>query len=307
MMPKSRLARVGVILHRGPGDPYYKALRDGLAQLGYAEGRNIAFEPRFAHGQLDRTPALASELVGLGVDVVVAVGAVGARAAQRATDRIPVVFAIVLDPVAAGFAASMERPGGNVTGVTNYDPGQAVEQLGLIQAVVPALRRIAILSDEDIPRSQRDGWNPLEKANDTAARALSLEPHWVRMKGPTPDLGRAVMSIKYSGVQALLVLEVPVTLPRLRQIAQLAVAHRLPALLPAGEATDALMSYGTSLLDTIPALAAHVDKILKGAAPADLPIETVSRRKLRINLKTARELGVTIPSEVLYKADETVP
>ena len=117
---------------------------------------------------------------------------------------------------------------------------------------------------------------------------------------------RAVISVKSAGAEALLVLEVPVTLSRFRQIADLSIAHQLPALLPAGEVTDALMSYGTSLLDTIPNLVAHVDKILKGAAPADLPIETVSRRKLRINLKTARELGVTIPPEILNKADEIV-
>jgi putative ABC transport system substrate-binding protein len=307
MKQKSGLARVGVILHGSPDGPYYNALRGGLARLGYAEGQNIAFEPRFARGQLDRTPAFAAELVGLGVDVIVAVGGVGARAAQRATDKIPVIFTIVLDPVAAGFAASMERPGGNVTGVTNYDPAQAIEQLELIQAVVPSLRRIAILSDEDVPRSQLDGWNPLEKSNDTAARALGLEPYWVRMKGPTPDLESAFISIKGAGVEALLVLEVPVTLTRFRQIADLATAHRLPALLPAGEPNDALMSYGTSLLDTIPSLSAHVDKILKGAAPADLPIETVSRRRLRINLGTARELGLTIPSEILTKADEIIP
>jgi putative ABC transport system substrate-binding protein len=152
MTRKSGVARVGVILHRGPDDPYYNALRDGLARLGYAEGRNIAYEPRFAHGQLDRTSAFASELVGLGVDVIIAVGGVGARAAQRATNTIPVLFAIVLDPVATGFAASMERPEGNVTGVTNYDPGQAIEQLTLIQAVVASLRRIAILSDESTGR-----------------------------------------------------------------------------------------------------------------------------------------------------------
>jgi putative tryptophan/tyrosine transport system substrate-binding protein len=307
MTQKSGLARVGVILHRGPDDPYYNALRDGLAQLGYAEGQNIAFEPRFAHGQLDRTSAFASELVRLGVDVIVAVGGVGARAAQRATNKIPVLFAIVLDPVAAGFAASIERPGGNVTGVTNSDPGQATEQLKLIKAVVPSLRRTAILSDEDAPRRQLDGWNPLEKSNDTAARALGLEPYWVRMKGPMPDLEGAVTSMKSAGAEALLVLEVPVTLSRFRQIADLAIAHRLPALLPAGEVNDALMSYGTSLLDTIPSLSAHVDRILKGTAPANLPIETVSRRRLGINLKTARALGVTIPSEILNKADEIVP
>jgi putative tryptophan/tyrosine transport system substrate-binding protein len=307
MMQKSGLARVGVILHRGPDDPYYNALRDGLAQLGYAEGQNIAFESRFAHGQLDRTSAFASELVRLGVDVIVAVGGVGARAAQRATNEIPVLFAIVLDPVAAGFAASIERPGGNVTGVTNYDPGQAIEQLKLIKAVVPSLRRTAILSDEDAPRGQLDGWNPLEKSNDTAARALGLDPYWVRMKGPTPDLEGAVTSMKSAGAEALLVLEVPVTLSRFRQIADLAIAYRLPALLPAGEVNDALMPYGTSLLDTIPSLSAYVDRILKGTSPADLPIETVSRRRLGINLKTARELGVIIPSEILNKADEIVP
>jgi putative ABC transport system substrate-binding protein len=307
MMQKSGLARVGVILHRGPDDPHYLALRDGLARLGYTEGQDIAFEPRFAHGQLDRTSAFASELVKLGVDVIVAVGAVGARAAQRATNKIPVLFAIVLDPVAAGFSGSMQRPGGNVTGVTNYDPGQAIEQLKLIKSVVPSLRRMAILSDEDVPRNQLDGWNPLEKSNDTAARALGLAPLWIRIKGPMPELESAVASMKCAGAEALLVLEMPVTLPRFRQIADLALAHRLPALLPAGEVDGALLSYGTSLLDTIPSLSAHVDRVLKGTAPSDLPIETVSRRRLRVNLKTARELGVTIPAEVLDKADEIIP
>jgi putative tryptophan/tyrosine transport system substrate-binding protein len=157
-IPEFKFARVGVILHRGPDERYFSVLRDGLARLGYTEGRNIAFEPRFAHGQLDRTTALASELVALEVDVIVAVGGVGARAAQRSTSKIPIVFAIVLDPVAVGFATTMERPGGNVTGVTNYHPGQAVEQLKLIKEVLPALSRVAILSDEDVPRSQQDGW-----------------------------------------------------------------------------------------------------------------------------------------------------
>lgn len=306
MTEKSTTARVGVILHRGP-DPFYNGLREGLARLGYTEGRNIAFEPRFAHGQLDRTSDFASELVTLDVDVIVAVGAVGARAAQRATKTIPVVFSIVLDPVVAGFAASMERPGGNVTGVTNFDQDQAVEQLRLLKAVFPHLGRVAILSDEEIPRSQQDGWNPLEKSNDAAARALGLEPFWVRLKGPTPDLQGAIGSMRSERVEALLVLEVPVTLLCLKQIGGLATAHGLPTLLPAGGVNDGLISYGTSLGDTIAYLPAYVDKILNGASPGDLPIETVSRRRLVVNLKTARDLGVSIPSEVLCRADQIIP
>ena len=182
---EGKVPRVGVILNDGPG-PVFDMLRQGFTQLGYIEGRNIVIEGRFAHGNLDRVPELAAELVGLNVDVVVSLGAVGAQAARKASPTVPIVFVGAIDPIAVGFAATLERPGGSVTGITSFDPQQARKQFELLKQVVPNLSRVAILSDEDIPRV--DGWNPLEKANDTAAQAAGLQPQWLKVKGPAPIL-----------------------------------------------------------------------------------------------------------------------
>jgi putative tryptophan/tyrosine transport system substrate-binding protein len=164
-------------------------LRQDFAKLGYVEGKNIMFEPRFARGQFDRVPALAAELVALNVDVIVAVGAIGVEAARKATAQIPIVLAAVLDPVALGYAATLERPGGNITGIISFDPQQATRQFEILKEVVPNLARVAILSDQDIPRP--DGGNPLERANDAAARALGLRPQWLRVRGAESEGARS--------------------------------------------------------------------------------------------------------------------
>ena len=258
-----KIPRVGVIILGGPG-PIFDALRQGFAQLGYVEGRNIIIEPRFARGQLDRAPELAAELVALNVDVIVAPNAVGAGAAKKATTKIPIVFAAVLDPVALGYAASLERPGGNVTGITSFDPQQAIKQFEMLKEVLPKLARVAILSDQNIPRAE-DGWNPLEKANDTAARVLALQPQWLRVKGPAPDLGGAFAAMKNERAEALLVLEVPVILQNLKPIAELAAKHRVPTMFPGGWGNEGLITYGTSILNAVPRIPGYVDKILKGS------------------------------------------
>jgi putative ABC transport system substrate-binding protein len=190
---EAKLPRVGVILNDGPG-PVFDALRQSFAQLGYVEGRNIVIEARFARGKLDRVPELVAELIGLNVDVIVSLGAVGAQAARKASTTIPIVFVGAIDPVAVGFAATLELPGGNVTGITSFDPHQATKQLGMLKELIPNISRVAFLSDEDIPRV--DGWNPLEKANDTAARGLGLRPQWLKVKGPVPDLEGAFAVMK---------------------------------------------------------------------------------------------------------------
>jgi putative ABC transport system substrate-binding protein len=269
-----------------------------------AEGRSIIFEPRFARGQLDRAPELAAELVALNVDVIVAVGAVGAGAAQKATAKIPIVFAVVLDPVALGYAATLERPGGNVTGITSFDPQQATKQFEMLKELFPNLARVAILSDQNIPRA--DGWNPLERANDSVARALGLQPQWLRVKGHAPDLHGAFEAMVNERAEALLVLEVPVNVLNLKPIAELAATHRIPTMFPGGWENDGLITYGTSVNNAVPRIAGYVDKILKGAKPGDLPIEVVTRRELIFNLKTAREVGVTIPPEMLKRADRVL-
>ncbi len=182
---QAKLPRVGVIANGSP-DTLFEAVRQSFAQHGYVEGRNIVIEARFAQGHLDRVPELVAELVDLNVDIIVSLGAVGPAAAQKANTKLPIVFVAVIDPVAVGFAATLERPGGNITGITTFDPQQATKQLELLRQVIPNLARLAILSDEDIPRVE--GWNPLEKANDRAARALGLRPQWLKVKGPIPDL-----------------------------------------------------------------------------------------------------------------------
>jgi putative ABC transport system substrate-binding protein len=300
-----KLPRVGVILNDGPG-PVFDTLRQGFAQLGYVEGRNIVIEGRFAHGQLDRVPALTTELVGLNVDVIVSLGAVGAQAAKKASTTIPIVFVGAIDPIAIGFATTLGRPGGNVTGITSFDPKQAIKQFELLREVIPKLARVAILSDEDIPRA--DGWNPLEKANDAAARALGLGPQWLKVKGPTPDLEGVFKAMKDEGAEALVV-HVPVPIIHQKRIAELAAKYRLPTMFLGGRRMSeagGLVAFGTGLLDTFPRIPAYVDKILKGAKPGELPVEVLTRHVLIINLKTALEIGVAMPSELLKRADQVI-
>jgi putative ABC transport system substrate-binding protein len=301
--------RIGVIMNGGPG-PNYDGFRQGLGLLGYVEGRNIVFEPRFAQGQLDRIPDFAAELVRLDVDVIVAIGAVAARAAQKATTKIPVVFVAVIDPVPVGFATTLERPGGNVTGITSFDPQQPRKQFELLKRVLPNLARVALLSDLDIPEAPSDrGWNPLERASDTAARAVGLQPQMLKVRGPSPDLEGAFAALKKEGAEALVVLEVPVTLVHRKRIAELATAHQLPTMFVGGRTvSDAggMIAYGTSLLDTLPALPGYVDKILKGAKPGEIPIAVITRHSVIFNLRTARAIGVTVPPELLKGADQVI-
>jgi putative ABC transport system substrate-binding protein len=301
-----KIPRVGVILNGG--GPALEALRQGLGQLGYVEGRNIVIEARSAQGQLDRLPDLAAELVRLNVDVIATVGGPASRAAQKATTQIPVVFSIVTDPIALGLVTAYERPGGNVTGITSLDPQQAGKQFELLKEAVPKLARVAILSDQDIPGIDADrGLAPIERANDTAARALGLEPQILKLKGPTPDLDGAFAAMIKERAGALLILEVPVTFFHRKRIAELASTHRLPTMF-ARDWADAggLITYGTSIFDAVPRMSHYVDKILKGTKPGDLPVEVVTRRELVFNLKTAREIGVTIPAELLRRADQVL-
>jgi ABC-type uncharacterized transport system substrate-binding protein len=303
---EAKVPRVGIILNDGPG-PVFDALRQGLAQLGYVEGRNIVIEGRFAQGQLDRVPALATELVDLNVDVIVSLGAVGAQAAKKASATIPIVFVGAIDPISVGFVGSLERPGGNVTGITSFDPQQARKQFELLKQVLPHLSRVAILSDENIPRV--DGWNPLEKANDAAARAVGVQPQWLKVTGPNPDLEGAFAAMMNERAEALLVLDAPVPIIHQKRIGELAAKHRLPTMFLGGRRmSDAggLIAYGTGLLDTFPRIPAYVDKILKGANPSELPVEVVTQHVLIINLKTAQEIGLTMPPELLKRADQII-
>jgi putative ABC transport system substrate-binding protein len=282
-----------------PATPYapLREFRQGLDELGYVDGRDVVIETRWAEGRLDQLPALAAELVGLRVDILVGVGAVVARAAKSATTTIPIVMAVVIDPV--GLVAHPERPGGNLTGLTTFDPQEARKKLALLQEVVPGLARVAILGDQAV----RD-----TKGHAERARALGLQPQSLTIAGASPDLEAVFQAIRREHADALLVLELPATVTHRKRIAELAAQQRLPTLFPLWGSTGArgLLGYGTRVTEAMRRLAAYVDRIVKGAQPADLPFEVVVRPELIVNLKTAQEIGVTIPPEVLKRADRVI-
>jgi putative ABC transport system substrate-binding protein len=234
------------------------------------------------------------------VDVLAVTGAVTARAAKKAVTDIPIVFAVVVDPVADNVVSSLEHAGGNLTGVTSFDPRQATKQFELLREVIPGLRRVAILGDQGVSEA-------LMKASEEQARALGLQPQRLRLAGPTPDLEAAFAAIMREHADALLVLEEPVLGVHAKRIADLATKERLPTMFaPSRVAAGGLIAYGTSQLAAIRRMATYVDKVLKGAKPGELSVETVTRYELIVNLKTAREIGVTIPPEVLKRADRVI-
>jgi len=234
------------------------------------------------------------------VDVIALVGAVTARAAMKATTNIPIVFVMVVDPVADNVVASLERPGGNVTGLTSFDPQQPRKQLELFKEALPEVKRVAIFGDRGVS-------DTLLKANEEQARALGLQPLGYKLAGPTPDIEGAFAVAKKEGTEAVLLLEEPIVFINRIKIAQVAASNRMPTMVP-GDWADVggLIAYGTGLLDGAGRMSAYVDKILKGAKPGDLPVEVLTRYRLTINLKTAREIGVTIPPEVLKRADKVI-
>ncbi len=301
-------AKVGILINGGPGHPVIDAFRKGFATLGYAEASGFAIEPRYAKGQLDRLPALAAELAQTGVDVIMALGGPAARAAKNATSTIPIVFSIVTDPVALGLVGSIDRPGGNATGITSLDPDQAIRQFELIRTLLPKAARVGILSDTTIPGADSSGLAPIDRANAAAGRKFDIEPLVRKVSdGPSPDYAGTLDALVKDGAEALLVLEVPMPLRDGKTVAELATARRLPTIFPGGQSgTGGLIAYGTSVADTWPRMPILVDRILKGTKPAGLPVETASRRELVINLRTARALALLIPDELLKRADRVI-
>lgn len=296
----TKTSRVGFLAPQGRSLPLFDAFRQGLADLGYVEGRNVVVESRFAEGQYERFPELLAELVRLRVDVLAVTGAVTARAANKAVTNIPIVFAVVVDPVADNVVASLDRPGGNLTGVTSFDPQQATKQFELLREVIPAVRRVAILGDQGVS-------DALMKASEEQARALGLQSQRLRVAAPNPDLDGAFAAMKREHADALLVLEEPVPGVYANSIAELAAKDRIPTMFaPSRVAAGGLISYGTSQTEAIRHMAAYVDKILKGTRPSELPVETITRYELIVNLKTAQELGVAIPPAVLTRADRVI-
>ena len=296
--------RVGILLlsdvsKQSVGDPF----REGLRELGYVDGRTIAIEYRSAEGKEERFPALASELVHLRVDVIFATVAAAVRAAQRATTAIPIV-AVVNDPVGAGFVASVARPGGNVTGLSMMSPEVVGKQLELLRQVVPKVSRVAVLANPANPGSA-----PQLRHAEVAAKALGMRLQYLEARSPS-EINSAFAAITKERTGALIVLLDP-TLARTaqrEQIAGLAARSHLPTMFALKLHVDAggLMSYGADIFYLYRRTAIYVDKILKGAKPADLPVEQPTKFEFVINLKTAKALGLTIPPSLLARADEVI-
>jgi putative tryptophan/tyrosine transport system substrate-binding protein len=282
-----------------------EAFLQGLRDLGYVEGRNVVMEYRFAEGKLERYPALAAELVALKVDAIVAPITPAALAAKQATRTLPIVFITVGDPVTSGLVTSLARPGGNVTGLSNINAelvGKCLEQL---KQAVPGVSRVAVLWQPGFldERTEKE----MLKGADVAGRALGVRLQIVEARGPA-DLDRAFSDITKARARALTVLPANLFFTERRRLVDLAAKNRLPAVYPLREFVDdgGLMSYGANNADLFRRAATYVDKILKGAKPADLPVEQPTKFQLVINLKTARALGLTIPQSVLGRADEVI-
>jgi ABC-type uncharacterized transport system substrate-binding protein len=280
-------------------------LRQGLHERGYVEGQNIALEVRAADGKIERFPALASELVRLKVDVIVASNTPAARAVQQATTTIPIVVPVMGDPVGDGLVASLARPGGNITGLTFLGPELVPKRLALLKQALPSASRVAALWHPGAygERTMSD----MMKEAEAAARTLSVQLSLVAVPGPD-ELDRAFSTIGAERVDALIVFPSPMLFLERRRIVDLAAKHRLPSMAMGREFVElgGLMSYGANITDLSRRSATYVDKILKGAKPADLPVEQPTKFELLVNLKTARELGLSIPREFLLLADEVI-
>jgi putative ABC transport system substrate-binding protein len=284
--------------------PWVAAFRDGLRELGYVEGENVIIEQRYAAGQVGRLPALAAELVGLKVDILVAAPAGSAFAAKKATTSVPIVFMGEPDPVGTGLVASLARPAGNATGLADAHTDLVPKRLELLKQLVPTAARIGVL------------WNPSNastapqlKMVQAAAPALGLSIVPVPVKGPgRDDLDRAFATIAKERLGGLLIVSEPTLGNQRTRIAELAIAHRLPASGTHRGWTEGglLMSYGTDFIELFRRGAVLVDKILKGAQPSALPVEQPTKFELGVNLKTAMVLGLTIPPSFLARADHVI-
>jgi putative tryptophan/tyrosine transport system substrate-binding protein len=276
--------------------------REGLRSLGYIEGRNVIIEYRWAEGEYARFPALVAELIGLGVDVIVTAGTPAAFAVKKATASTPCVMVAVGDPVGTGLVASLARPGGNMTGLTSIAPDLEGKRLALLREVLPRLEQFAVL------------WNPAnpfhvsaEQEVRAAGRSLRMEVHSLPVQ-TSEELDAAFASVLQTRPGALLVLADRIFLHNRARIMDFAAEHRLPGVYAYRELVEAggLMSYGPNYADMHRRAAAYVDKILKGAKPADLPLEQPTSFALVINLKTANALGLDIPPSLLARADEVI-
>jgi putative ABC transport system substrate-binding protein len=303
--PAARSAKIGFLwTSSATGVASYRdAFAHGLRALGYAEGRGVKIHHFYADDQLERLSDLAAQIVRLDVDVIVTQGTPAARAAKQATAAIPIVFVNVADPVASGLVATLSRPGGHVTGLTIVAQELSAKRLELLKEAIPRISRVAILQDAAAAAADLRSRQSVE----AAAQPLGLQLQILDIRSPK-ELENAFATAKRRRADALLVLPSPVLNYQRKQLVDLAATNRLPASYQAREFVDAggLMSYGPRLSDVVQRAAIYVDKILKGARPADLPVEQPTKFELVIHAKTARALGLTISPSILTRADDVV-
>jgi len=298
-----KVPRIGVLTNaHGPEVmPLWEALRKGLSEHGWVEGQNIFIERRYAEGQVERFPSLAAQLVSGNPDLIVAVSTLGARAAKQATSTIPIVMVYVGDPVGDGLVASLAQPGDNVTGLTFLvGPEMVGKYLELLKETVPTVSRVGFLFHQATP--------PIFlKEVQAAAQVLAVKLQPLKVQSPN-ELEGAFATITKGGATGLLVLPHPFTYAHAKQIVDLAAKRRLPAVYGFRESVEAggLMAYAANAPDMFRRAATYVDKILKGAKPANLPVEQPTKFELVINLKTAKQIGLTIPPNVLARADKVI-
>jgi putative tryptophan/tyrosine transport system substrate-binding protein len=280
----------------------HEAFRQGLRELGYVEGKNIVIEWRYAEGKLDRLPALAAELVRLKVDVIVTGGRTATHAAKEATVTIPIVMGQDPDPVGNGFVASLARPGGNITGLSTIATELSGKQLELLKETVPRLSRVAVLGTSTTPSNAQ-----ALRETERAAGVFGMQLQYLDVLSPN-DIETVFREARKERAGAVLMLPSPVLISQRTQVAEFAVKHRLPAIYPRPEYVEdgGLMTYGPRLPDMFRRAATYVDKILKGAKPADLPVEQPTKFEFVINLKAAKQIGLTIPPNVLARADRVI-
>jgi len=297
-----KLPVVGFLDPSPRSSPYFEAFKEGLRELGYADGVTIVLVPQFADGRSDRLPTLAVELVRRNVDVIVTVGGASTAAAKNATQRVPIVMGYSGEPIAAGFVASMAHPGGNITGLSFLSSELAGKRLELLKTVVPKLSRVAVLSNPSHAGERLD-WQETQMG----ARKLNITLEYVAVRTPD-DFDEAFLKIAQNRFDGIFVIPDALTMGQRARIAEFATKARLPTMAAWTEYTKAgaLMSYGPILPEVFRRAAAFVDRIIKGANPAQLPIEQPMRLELAINLKTAKQLGITIPPDVMLMAEEVV-
>lgn len=299
-----KMTKIGYMTAGGRlSDPGFVAFRQGLLDLGYIDGKNTSIEFRSAEAKVDRIPALVAELVQLKVDVLVSSSQPGTRAAKEATKTIPIVMVASFDPVATGIIDSLARPGGNITGVARLQRELGGKRLELLQETVPRISRVGVLWNPDTP-----GPHQAFKEYEAAAPAFKIQLQSLEVRSPNPDFEGAFRNAAKERVHAVITARNSVLDRHLKRIADLAIKTPLPLMCEIGRYVEAgcLLSYSTHEEESYKRAASYVDRILKGAKPGDLPIEQPTKFELVINLKTAKQIGLTIPPNVLARADRVV-